>query len=90
MESRDSIVGVKTGYELDDRGVGIPVPIGSRIFSSPHRPDRLWGLLNLLANGYRRLFPRGQNGRGVKLTTPTSAEVKKMWIYIFPFPQTPS
>jgi hypothetical protein len=40
---RDSAVGIATGYSLDDRGVGDEVPVGSRIFSSPRRPDRLWG-----------------------------------------------
>jgi hypothetical protein len=29
------------GYGLDVRGVGIRVLVGSRIFSSPHRPYRL-------------------------------------------------
>jgi hypothetical protein len=46
-------------------------------------PDRPWGPPSLLSNGYRRLFPRGESGRAVKLTTqrPTSAEVKKTWVY---------
>jgi hypothetical protein len=39
--SRDSVVGVATSYGLDDRRVGVGVPVGSRIFSSPNRPDRL-------------------------------------------------
>jgi hypothetical protein len=34
-------------------------PRGSRIFSSPLRPDRVWDPPNLLANGYRALFPWG-------------------------------
>jgi hypothetical protein len=59
-ESRGSAVGTVTGYGLSDRGVGVRIPIGSRIFTSPHRPDRLWGLPNLLSNGYRRLFPGGK------------------------------
>jgi hypothetical protein len=50
-KSRDSAVGIATGYALDDQGVGVRVPVGSRIFSSPRRPDRLWGPLNLLSNG---------------------------------------
>jgi hypothetical protein len=40
---RDSSVGVATGYRLDDQGVGVRVPVGSRFFSSPRRPDRFWG-----------------------------------------------
>jgi hypothetical protein len=60
FRSRDSVVGVATGYGLDDRGVGVRLPVGSRIFSSPCRPDRLWGSPNLLSNGYRRLIPGGK------------------------------
>jgi hypothetical protein len=41
--SRDSVVGIATGYGLDDRGVGVRIVVGSRIFSSPLRPDWLWG-----------------------------------------------
>jgi hypothetical protein len=58
-----------SGYGLDVRGVGVRVPIGSRIFSSPRRPDQLWGPPSLLSNGYRWLFLRGESDRGVKLTT---------------------
>jgi hypothetical protein len=50
---RHSSVGMAIGYGLDDRGIGVRVPIGSRIFSSPQRPDRLWGPPSLLSNGYR-------------------------------------
>jgi hypothetical protein len=48
----NSSVGIATGYGLDNRGVGVRVPIGSRIFSSPNRPDQLWGPPNLLSSGY--------------------------------------
>jgi hypothetical protein len=51
--SRDGVVGIATGYELDDRGVGVRFPVGSRIFTSTRRPDQLWGP----PNGYRGLFP---------------------------------
>jgi hypothetical protein len=60
MESRDSSVGIATGYGLGDRGVGVRVPGGSRIFSSPRRPDRFWGPPSLLSNGYRGLSPGGK------------------------------
>jgi hypothetical protein len=50
---RDSAVGIATGYGLDDGGIGVRVPVGSRIFSSPRRPDRLWVPPNLLSSEYR-------------------------------------
>jgi hypothetical protein len=50
-KSRDSSVGIMTGYGLGDLEVGVRVPVGSRIFSSPRRPDRLWVPPNLLYNG---------------------------------------
>jgi hypothetical protein len=57
--SQDSVVCIATGYGLDNRGVGVWVPVGSRILSSPCRPDWLCGQPNHLSNGYRGLFPRG-------------------------------
>jgi hypothetical protein len=47
--SRDSSVGIATGYGLDDRGVGARVPVEARIFFSPRRPDRFWGPPDLLS-----------------------------------------
>jgi hypothetical protein len=60
LVSRDSVVSIATGYWLGDRGVGVWVPVGSEIFFSPYRPDRLWGPSNLLSNGYWRFFPWGK------------------------------
>jgi hypothetical protein len=56
--SWDSVVGIVTGYRLDDQGVGVQVTVGVRIFTSSRLPDRLWDPPNLLPNGYRGLFPR--------------------------------
>jgi hypothetical protein len=39
LGSQDSIVGKATGYRLEDRGVGVQVLVGSRIFSSLRSPD---------------------------------------------------
>jgi hypothetical protein len=58
--SQDSVVSIATGYGLDDRGVRVQVSVGSRNFSSPHRPDRLWGSPYLLFIGYWGSFPRGK------------------------------
>jgi hypothetical protein len=58
-ESRHA-VGIATGYGQNDRGVGLHVPVGSRILTSPYRPDRLWGPPNILSNGY----PGGSKAAG--------------------------
>jgi hypothetical protein len=59
LKRRDSVVGIAAGYGLDDRGIGVRVPVGPRIFSSPCSLCCLWGRPNLLPNGYRGLLLRG-------------------------------
>jgi hypothetical protein len=73
---------VATGYWLDDRGVGVRVPVGSRSVTSPCHPNRLWGLPNLLSNAYRGSIPWGKAAGAWSWQSPTSAEVKKTWVYI--------
>jgi hypothetical protein len=72
---------LETGYGLDGRGVGVRVPVGARFFSSQCRPNLFWGPSSHLSNGYRGLFPKWVSGQGVRLTTPTGAQVKNTWIY---------
>jgi hypothetical protein len=67
--SRDGVVVIASSFGLDDRGVGLRVPVGSRIISSSPRPDRLWDAPSLLSSGYLGLFPHGQSGQSVKLTS---------------------
>jgi hypothetical protein len=80
-----SVVSIPTGYGLNDRGFGVQVPVGSRIFSSSRRPDRLWGPLNLLSNGYRGALSPGvmRPGREPDHSPPSSAEFTKIWSYTF-------
>jgi hypothetical protein len=87
MGSRDSAVSIVTSYGLDGRGVKVRVPVGAIFFSSPRRPDRLWGSPSLLSNGYRVSFPGVKwSGRETDHSLPTSAGVKSTWIYIPPPP----
>jgi hypothetical protein len=58
--SRDSAVStISTPYGLDSIGVGVRVPVRSRIFFPPLRPDRLRDPPSLLSNVNRGLFPVG-------------------------------
>jgi hypothetical protein len=57
LESRDSAVGIVTGYWMGDQGVGFRVPVGTKIFISPYRPDRFLGLPIHLSNDNMGAFP---------------------------------
>jgi hypothetical protein len=56
--SRDSAVGIATGYGLDSRRLGVRVPAGPRFFFLPRSPGRFWGPPSPLSNRYRGLFLR--------------------------------
>jgi hypothetical protein len=80
---------IATGYGLDGLGVGVRVPVGSRIFSpasrpalGPIQPPNQW-VARALSPGVK------WQGREDEHSPPTSAKVKKMWIYTST-PHTPS
>jgi hypothetical protein len=75
------IVGIVTGYELDDRGWSSS-PVRSRMFISPYRPDRLWGLPSLPSSGNRKfsLEVKRLGCIGDYNHLPT-ALIHKTWIY---------
>ena len=68
-----SLVGIATDYGLDGLGSKKEIPVGTR---SSARPDRPWGPLSLLYNGYR-VFPWGKvrPGRAADHSPPSSAAV---------------
>jgi hypothetical protein len=58
------------------------IPVGPRGFSSPKRPDRLWGPPSLLFSGFRRPFAGVRRpGRDVNHSCASSAEVQNEWSY---------
>jgi hypothetical protein len=80
---RDCVVGIATSYGLDDRGVAVRVPVGSRIFlfSAFSRPAL--GPTELPIQWVPGALSPGVKRPGCEADhpTPTSAEVKKMSIY---------
>jgi hypothetical protein len=74
IESRESSVGIATGYGLDDQGVWVRVPVfyfsmSSRLALGSTQPPIQW-----VPGVKRPLLEAGHS-------PPTSAEVKKMWMY---------
>jgi hypothetical protein len=71
----------RNGYGVDGWGVGVWVSVGAAFFSSPCRPDRLWGPPSLLSSGYWGYFLRlKQPGREA---AHSNAEIKNTWLYIY-------
>jgi hypothetical protein len=81
--SRDSVIGITTGYGMDDRGVGSSSPgrvknfllcTSSRPALKPTQPPIHW-IPGILSSEVK------PPGREADHSPPPSAEVKKMWIY---------
>jgi hypothetical protein len=74
----DSVVGITTGYGLDDGGVGVRVPVGTRIFSTSSRPalestqPPIEWVLGAISPGVKRRWRESNH------SPSTTAEVKKM------------
>jgi hypothetical protein len=71
--TRDSAVGIATGYGLDGRGLGVGVHV-FQTGSGPTQPPIKCVPGDLLP-GVKRSGREGDHSR------PTSAEVKNTWIY---------
>jgi hypothetical protein len=82
------VLSIVTGYGLDDRGVGVRFPVGSRIFSSQRRPNRLWSPPSLLSNGYRGFFPGGKEAGAWRWPLRLVSRPRNCGS-IHPFPHTP-
>jgi hypothetical protein len=76
--SRDSSVGIATGYGLDDQGGGSASPcrVKNFHFSISSRP-----VLGSTQPPIKWIPGLKRQGREADHSPPTGAEVKKMWIY---------
>jgi hypothetical protein len=89
--SRDSVVGIATGYWVDDRGVGVRVTVGQDFFFSTScrpalgstEPPIQW-VPGALSPGVK--WP----GHEADNSPPTTAEIKETWVCIHPLPHMPS
>jgi hypothetical protein len=79
-DRRDGAVGIATGHGLDDRGVGVGVPVGSRIenflFSTSSRPA-----LGPTQPPIQWVLGVKRPGRETDHSPPAKAEDKKTWVY---------
>jgi hypothetical protein len=64
--------GIATGYGIDDRLVGVRVPVGSRIF---------FYVVQTVSGAHPASYPMGTGDREADDLPPTSPEFKQMWIY---------
>jgi hypothetical protein len=75
--SQGSVVGIATGYGIDDCGVGVRVPLGQRTFSTSSIPT-----VGPTTAGIGNSFPVGKvSGSEADYSPATSTEVKKIWMH---------
>jgi hypothetical protein len=77
------LCGIVTEYGLNDRGIGVRIPMRSRIFLFPRRLDRFWGAPSFLSIWYRgTLFPAvKRQGREADHLPPTSKPIRAFPLY---------
>jgi hypothetical protein len=68
LQSWVNLVGIGTGYGLDDQGIGVGVPVVSMIFT-PSIVQTGSGVHTTSNPMVLAVLSRGESGRGVKLTT---------------------
>jgi hypothetical protein len=66
----------------------VRTPVGETFFSSPSRPERLWGPSSLLSKEHQGIFPRSR--RGVRMTTQEQLSRSRIRGSIHPLPHTSS
>jgi hypothetical protein len=82
-----SVVGIVTGYELDDQGVRIRVLVGSGILTSPHHSFQLWGPPTSYPMGTGGSFPEIKHpGHETDHSHQTIADVKNTWMFTSTIP----
>ena len=65
---------------------GVRSSAGAKVFSSSKCSDQLEGTISLLFNKYRGLLPRGQDSRGVNLTTHVHRLQRIRMVAVVPLP----
>jgi hypothetical protein len=87
LGNRDSVLGIATGYRLDDWGFGARVPVGSKVSSSIPALGSAQAPMPWVPGAF---FPGiKRSGREADHSPWATAEVKKMCIYTST-PPTPS
>jgi hypothetical protein len=55
--SQNIVVGIVTRIEVPLKNRGSILGMDKEIFPSPRHPDRVWGTISRLFNGYKRSYP---------------------------------